>query len=99
MVRKGCCCRRAEAIRADPRVLPQSTLGKAVRYLLNEYTALVGYLRDGRFEIDSNLVENVIQSFGLRFLSRDACNAENPPRRTRATKPSFERRIGCSALS
>ena len=53
--------RRAEAIRADPRVLPQSTLGKAVRYLLNEYTALVGYLRDGRFEIDSNLVENDVR--------------------------------------
>jgi transposase len=53
--------RRAEAIRADPRVLPQSTLGKAVRYLLNEYMALVGYLRDGRFEIDSNLVENDVR--------------------------------------
>jgi len=53
--------RRAEVIRADPRVLPQSTLGKAVRYLLNEYTALVGYLRDGRFEIDSNLVENDVR--------------------------------------
>jgi transposase len=53
--------RRAEAIRADPRVLPQSTLGKAARYLVNEYTALVGYLRDGRFEIDSNLVENDVR--------------------------------------
>lgn len=53
--------RRAEGLRADPRVLPQSTLGKAVRYLLNEYTALVGYLRDGRFEIDSNLVENDVR--------------------------------------
>jgi transposase len=53
--------RRAEAIRADPRVLPKSTLGNAVRYLLNEYTALVGYLRDGRFEIDSNLVENDVR--------------------------------------
>jgi transposase len=53
--------RRAEVLRADPRVLPQSTLGKAVRYLLNEYTALVGYLRDGRFEIDSNLVENDVR--------------------------------------
>ena len=53
--------RRAEAIRADPRVLPKSTLGKAVRYLLHEYTALVGYLRDGRFEIDSNLVENDVR--------------------------------------
>jgi len=53
--------RRAEAIRADLRVLPKSTLGKAVRYLLNEYTALVGYLRNGRFEIDSNLVENDVR--------------------------------------
>jgi transposase len=53
--------RQAEAIRADPRVLPKSTLGNAVRYLLNEYTALVGYLRDGRFEIDSNLVENDVR--------------------------------------
>jgi transposase len=53
--------RRAAVLRADPRVLPQSTLGKAVRYLLNEYTALVGYLRDGRFEIDSNLVENDVR--------------------------------------
>ncbi len=53
--------RRAEAIRADPRVLPNSTLGNAARYLLNEYTALIGYLRDGRFEIDSNLVENDVR--------------------------------------
>jgi transposase len=53
--------RRAEAIRADPRVLPKSTLGKAARYLLNEYMALVGYLRDGRFEIDSNLIENDVR--------------------------------------
>jgi transposase len=53
--------RRAQAIRDDRRVLPKSTLGKSVRYLLNEYTALVGYLRDGRFEIDSNLVENDVR--------------------------------------
>ena len=53
--------RRAEAIRSDQRVLPKSTLGKAVRYLLNEYTALLGYLRDGRFEIDSNNVENDVR--------------------------------------
>ena len=53
--------RRAQALRTDPRVLPQSSLGKAVNYFLNEYTALVGYLRDGRFEIDSNLVENDVR--------------------------------------
>jgi hypothetical protein len=50
---------RAEELR--PRVLPQSTLGKAVSYFLDEYEALVGYLRDGRFEIDNNLVENDIR--------------------------------------
>ena len=30
--------RRALQLRADPRVLPRSTLGKAVKYFLNEYT-------------------------------------------------------------
>jgi len=50
--------------RADelkPLLLPQSTFGKAVNYSLNEYEALKGYLRDGRFEIDNNLVENSIR--------------------------------------
>ena len=50
--------RRADQLRAEPRFMPQSTLGKAVKYFLNEYTAMVGYLRDGRFEVDNNLVEN-----------------------------------------
>ena len=53
--------RRAGQLRADPRFLPQSSLGKAVNYFLKEYTALVGYLRDGRFEIDNNLVENDVR--------------------------------------
>ena len=43
------------------RLLPKSTLGKAVNYFLNEYHALVGYLADGRFEIDNNLIENDIR--------------------------------------
>jgi transposase len=52
---------RALELRARPRFLPQSSLGKAVNYFLNEYTALVGYLRDGQFEIDNNLVENDVR--------------------------------------
>lgn len=52
---------RASQLRAEPRFLPQSTLGKAVNYFLKEYTALVGYLREGRFEIDNNLVENDVR--------------------------------------
>jgi len=36
-------------------------LGKAVNYFLNDYAALTGYLKDVRFEIDNNLVENAIR--------------------------------------
>jgi transposase len=45
----------------QPKLLPKSTLGQAVNYFLNEYDALVGYLKDGHFEIDNNLVENDIR--------------------------------------
>ena len=53
--------RRAQRIKADPGLLPGSTLGKAINYFLNEYTPMVGYLCDGRFEIDNNLVENDVR--------------------------------------
>lgn len=41
------------ALVLHPQVLPQSTLGKAVSYLLNEYEGLTGYLGCGRREIDN----------------------------------------------
>jgi transposase len=44
-----------------PRVLPKSTLGVALNYFLKEYKALTRYLKNGRFEIDNNLVENAIR--------------------------------------
>jgi len=50
---------KAELLR--PALLPKSTLGKAVGYFLNDYDALTGYLLDGRFEIDNNLIENSIR--------------------------------------
>lgn len=46
---------------AQEKVLPQSPLGKAVRYCLAEWGALNSYLRDGRLEIDNNLTENAIR--------------------------------------
>lgn len=52
---------RQEAEALQPQVLPKSSLGKAVSYLLNEYTALTGYLEDGDYLIDNNLVENSIR--------------------------------------
>jgi len=52
---------KAKAEALQPTVLPKSTMGKAISYFLDEYDALVGYLRDGRFEIDNNLIENDIR--------------------------------------
>lgn len=41
--------------------LPQSPLGKAIRYTLNEWEPLTCYLQDGRLEIDNNLTENALR--------------------------------------
>jgi len=41
--------------------LPQSPLGKAISYTLNEWTALNRYVEDGRLQIDNNLTENAIR--------------------------------------
>ncbi len=42
-------------------ILPKTQLGKAIRYALNQWSHLKTYLRDGRVEIDNNLVENAIR--------------------------------------
>jgi transposase len=52
---------KARAVELQPKSLPKSTIGSAIRYFLDEYDALTGYLRDGRFEIDNNLIENSIR--------------------------------------
>ena len=52
---------QAHAQGLQPQLLPQSSLGKAVSYLLNEYDALPGYLKSGTYQIDNNLVENSIR--------------------------------------
>ena len=50
---------RAEQLQA--LVLPQSLLGKAIRYFLHEYDALQIYLERPDYQIDNNLVENSIR--------------------------------------
>jgi len=52
---------KSKAAELQSALLPKSTLGKAVSYFLNDYDALTGYLNDGRFEIDNNLIENSIR--------------------------------------
>lgn len=44
-----------------PTTLPQSTLGKAMKYCLNLWSGLMRFLDDGRLEIDNNLIEQQIK--------------------------------------
>jgi len=46
-------------------VLPKSAIGKAIGYMLGQWAKLEAYTRDGRLEIDNNLVENAIRPVAL----------------------------------
>jgi transposase len=46
-----------------PRVLPKSAFGTAVKYCLNQWEKLCGFLKDGRLEIDNNRSERSIKIF------------------------------------
>lgn len=48
-----------------PMVAPKSAAGKALLYAHNEWPYLIRYLDDGRYEIDTNFVENYIRPFAL----------------------------------
>jgi len=47
--------------KASRRHLPQSLLGQAIEYALGQWVGLEVFLREGRVEIDNNLVENAIR--------------------------------------
>ena len=46
-------------------VLPKSEIGKAIGYSLNLWKRLIGYVEDGRYEIDNNFVENAIRPVAI----------------------------------
>ncbi len=52
---------KSKAEELQSNYLPKSTMGKAISYFINEYDALKGYLRDPRYQIDNNLIENAIR--------------------------------------
>lgn len=45
--------------------LLQSKIGEAIRYTLSNWEFLNNFLKDGRIEIDNNLLENAIRLFAL----------------------------------
>jgi hypothetical protein len=56
---------RAALLCIRPRHLPQSALGKAITYLLDQWPALEAFLHEGRIAIDNNRVENAIRPTAL----------------------------------
>lgn len=57
--------RIGEEITEQSRVLPQSPIGKAVQYALNNWTALTRYCDDGDLAIDNNLAENALRGIAV----------------------------------
>lgn len=47
------------------KVPPTSKIGKAFTYFISEYDCLIGYLKDGRLEMDSGFVERCIRKFAI----------------------------------
>ena len=47
------------------KVLPKSAIGKAFAYSLNLWDKLSGYIQDGNYCIDNNLIENAIRPLAL----------------------------------
>lgn len=49
----------------NSKVPPKSKLGEALHYFIGEYEYLIGYLKDGSFEMDNGFVERAIKYFAI----------------------------------
>lgn len=47
------------------KVPPKSKIGEAFRYFRSEYEYLIGYLKDGRLEMDNGFAERAIRKFAI----------------------------------
>jgi transposase len=47
------------------KVPPKSKIGQAFKYFLSEYQYLIGYLQDGRLEMDNGFAERAIRKFAI----------------------------------
>lgn len=56
---------KAWAEEHSAQVPPKSKVGEAIHYFLNEYQYLIGYLRDGRIEMDNGFTERAIRKFAI----------------------------------
>jgi len=49
----------------EPRALPRSPMGEAMRYALNQWTTLNRYVQDGELESDNNACERAIRGVAI----------------------------------
>ncbi len=56
-------CRTLTLEKSAQQIPPQSLLGKAIQYNLNQWDKLTVYLTDGRINIDNNRAERAIKPF------------------------------------
>ena len=47
------------------QVLPKSPVGEAIRYALNQWSALTRYIENGAFAIDNNAAERALRAVAL----------------------------------
>ena len=47
------------------KVPPKSKIGEAFQYFLSEHKYLVGYMQDGRLEMDNGFAERAIRKFAI----------------------------------
>lgn len=69
-------------IKTTRKILPQSNLGKAIDYTLGQWPKLEACFKDGRIEIDNNLIENGIRPTKLGaknwlFMGSEAAGQSN----------------------
>jgi len=56
---------KAWADENSAKVPPKSKIGEAFHYFIGEYEYLIGYLRDGRLEMDNGFTERAIRKFAI----------------------------------
>lgn len=56
---------KAWAVENQSKVPPKSKIGGAFHYFLNEYEYLIGYLKNGMFEMDNGFAERAIKYFAI----------------------------------
>ena len=52
-------------LKQKDRVIPKSSIGKAIAYMLNLWHRLIRYTENGKYDIDNNSIENKIRPLAL----------------------------------